>query len=308
MGSAKGDLLVVVLLLIGLGVAWIWTGGPSRTVSHSGGVFNGAPWPFGNGGNAYTVPNIDLNSTSDTYGQASYGSSYGTTAYGTGKPGDSTYAPMVSLESSGEGASDPQIEYIAIRTSGSLKSSVTITGWTLENGSGGGKVTIGSGVATPVLGQVNSESPITLGPNSVVYVITGRPPNGGSFRVNKCTGYFSKVQTFTPYLSSECPTPSEELSRASGQLSPNIECSNFVRALSQCSVTASAIPETVGTACRDFILNTLSYNGCVTAHKNDPDFYRNEWRVYLNQDKELWGSVDRIILRDESGKIVSSLN
>jgi hypothetical protein len=81
-----------------------------------------------------------------------------------------------------------------------------------------------------------------------------------------------------------------------------------VRDLAQCSVTVSAIPQNVGAACQDFILNTLSYNGCVTDHRSDPDFYKNEWRVYLNQSHELWGSVDRIVLRDENGKVVSTLN
>jgi hypothetical protein len=307
MGSAKGDLLIVVLLLIGLGIAWVYTGGPSRSISHSGGVFNGAPWPFGTGGNAYTVPTINLDAADTNYGGSSYSPSGGT--YGTGgQPGDSTYASVVRLENSGEAASEPGQEYVALRTSSSLKNSITITGWTLENGSGNTKVTIGSAVGTPLLGQVNSEAPITLGPGSIVYVVTGRPPNGGSFRLNKCTGYFGGAQSFIPSLPRDCPLPSDELARASGRVSPNSECTNFVRDLAQCSVTVSAIPQNVGAACQDFILNTLSYNGCVTDHRSDPDFYKNEWRVYLNQSHELWGSVDRIVLRDENGKVVSTLN
>ena len=174
-------------------------------------------------------------------------------------------------------------------------------------------VKIGEAAVIPFLGQVNVETPITVGGNTIVYVVTGRSPNGTSFRLSKCTGYFEQFQDFAPSLPTQCPLPEDELFNRPGSNSYNDTCINFVEGLGRCTFNIGALPPLIGSQCQNFILNTLSYNGCISAHKNDPDFYRNEWRVYLGRDQELWknetgsswqNAREEIRLLDENGKVV----
>lgn len=329
MGSAKGDLMVVILLLIALGIGWYATGGPSRPISHSGGLFS-APWPIGNGGNAYVVPQVPL-PTDEDFARAqaeadNYTPSEGSTNNSSAsifdrflgyRPGFSTspdpatspYASQIRLSSNGATASDPRQEYITISTQGSISSGITITGWSLESASSHLKVTIGSAASVPALGNLNTEAPVTITSGSVVYVTTGPSPSGSSFRTNKCTGYFEQFQDFTPRLATECPRPQDEMLLYPAQTANNPACESYVKGLQQCTLTVNAIPGNLGTSCQDFILNNLSYNGCIMAHKNDPDFSKNEWRIFINRQQELWKNThDRILLLDENGKLVASVS
>ncbi len=325
MDDPKSDLLIVILLLIALGIAWVWTGGPSKPMAHQGGLFS-APWPLGKGGNAYTVPSIPLgtgdesNSVNEDTNQNSNNSQTKTSVFdyffgyrpGTGyvaDPSPSPYASYVRLDSGNATNADPKQEYVSIRVSGSLQSSITITGWTLQSSTNSLKVTIGSAAQIPALGDVNTNAPITLGSNSTVYVTTGFSPNGASFRTNECTGYFEQFQDFSPTLPMECPRPRDEMFLFPEKTAGNAECENFINSLRQCTLTVTEIPGKIGSSCQDFILNNLSYNGCILKHKNDPNFYRDEWRVFLNRNQELWSnSHDRILLLDENGKLVSAVS
>jgi hypothetical protein len=187
-----------------------------------------------------------------------------------------------------------------------MSGSLTISGWSLENVSTGVAVPIGNAAQIPFLGQVNYESPISIGPGSTVIVTTGQPPNGTSFRVNECTGYFKQFQTFTPSLSYECPRPDDELLLHPDTLAGDEACRKYVDTLSQCTFAINALPPGLSSECQDFILNDLSYNGCIDGHRDDPTFYRNEWRVFLSRSQELWNNDHGVIrLLDENGKLVA---
>jgi hypothetical protein len=321
--SAGRDFLLFVLFLVVLGFVWFYTGGPSRAISHSGWFLN-PPSPLGNG-EGYNIPSVPLPSATSSY--SSDGSASGTNGSGSSqslwdyffhyragtgeaaRPGDSPYAQYVTFYPGNTQTSDPTAEYITIQTNPQLKSAITVTGWTVESAQSGVKVAIGGASQIPFLGQANSETPVTLGPQSSVTLVTGRSPNGTSFRVNKCTGYFNQFQTFTPRLPVECPAPQDEMLRNPGTLAGNQDCQNFIQSIPQCTLTVGSIPGTVGSACQNFILNTLSYNGCITAHQSDPDFYRNQWYVYLDRSQELWANNhDAIELLDENGKLVGEIS
>lgn len=324
MGDARSDLMVVLLLLVALGVAWVWTGGPSNAMSRQGGLFS-APWPLGDNGNAYTVPTVPLesgeasgNANVDTTGNASvqpktsvFDSFFGYRP-GVGyasDPSPSPYAAHVRLDSSGATAQDSQKEYVTIRVSSSLQNSITITGWALQSSTNITKVVIGSAASIPALGNMNTETPITLGAYGTVHVTTGRSPNGTSFRLNECTGYFEQFQDFSPSLPMECPRPRDEMFLFPEKTAGNATCESFINTLRQCSLTVTEIPVNIGSSCQDFVLNNLSYSGCVAKHRSDPDFYRNEWRVFLGRDQELWNNNhDRILLLDENGKLVAAVS
>jgi len=325
MGDAKGDLLVVIFLLIALGVAWVWTGGPQNVMSHQGGLFS-APWPLGKGGNAYTVPTFSLESGEESGSQSAnelqssnaseskpsvFDSFFG---YRPGigyasDPSPSPYASHVRLDRGSATTQDPKKEYVSIRVSSSLQGNITITGWALQSSTNTTKVVIGPAASIPASGNLSTNAPITLGASGTIHVTTGRSPNGLSFRANKCTGYFEQFQDFSPSLPIECPRPRDEMYLFPEKTAGNAECEKFINTLRQCTLTVTEIPANVGSSCQDFILTDLSYNGCVMKHKNDLDFYRNEWWVFLSRDQELWNNNhDRILLLDENGKLVSAVS
>ena len=50
------------------------------------------------------------------------------------------------------------------------------------------------------------------------------------------------------------------------------------------------IPEDIGPECTAYVTSKINYNTCVDKHRLDSDFYKPEWRVYLNRPEELWDS------------------
>ena len=89
-------------------------------------------------------------------------------------------------------------------------------------------------------------------------------PIGASFRENKCIGYFSTFQKFSPPLPQNCPTPSDELSSLYGAgYVRDVACVDYVNKLSRCQVALSP-PVTVSGACQNlWVIKYLNYNGCV---------------------------------------------
>ncbi len=324
--SAVANLFLFILGVILLGVVWVFTGGPDRAISHSG-PFLQPPAPLGSG-NAYTVPLVDLSvpqvGTSEGSSSGSGSSAnqddedsgslldyFNRFRRGIGVVQDvqSPYAEFVSLEVGRAKNSDPKTEYVIIRTSAKQKQSITITGWKIESNASGIVGTIGQAAVIPFLGQVNVETPITVGPKATIYLGTGQSPNGTSFRTNICTGYFEQFQDFSPSLKKDCPLPEDEMLRFPEKLAGNDLCINFIEDLNRCELRVNAIPGNVGGLCQDFILNELSYNGCINSHKNDPDFYKNEWRIFFNRDQELYKNTREYIrLLDENGKLIDSVS
>jgi hypothetical protein len=124
-----------------------------------------------------------------------------------------------------------------------------------------------------------------------------------------CTEYFEQFQDYTPSLQSDCPDPEEEALKNPQKTAGNTECIDFIDRLRSCELYTQTIPGSLGASCQSFIQNDLSYNGCVTAHRNDPDFYQNEWRVFLNRQQELWGNThDQVRLLDENGNLIASVS
>jgi hypothetical protein len=319
--TAMGTLIMFLIFLIILGALWLYSGGPERADGQ--GPFLVPPWLWGTGGGSYTVPGIqNIGEGTGSSGGSGAGTSepqpteetpsFFDTFFGfrgTSEKLDSPYAGLVALERGTATASNPDSEYVIIKTAYSLDRSITISDWTLEEDANTLSVKIGQASEAPFLGQVNVGTPITLPANSRVYVITGRSPNGFSFRLNQCTGYFEQFQNFYPSLPLECPDPEDELVRRSEVFSGNAACINYVKQLPRCYLSVNNLPQEIGNLCQSFVTNELSYNGCLNAHKNEPGFYKNEWRVFLNRDQEIWvNQYERIRLLDENGKTVSVIS
>ncbi|MDE2079195.1 MAG: hypothetical protein KGI73_02300 [Patescibacteria group bacterium] len=321
--SAGRDLLLFILFLVVLGIAWFLTGGASRPLAHAGWFLNPPP-PLGNG-QGYNVPIINIpqpgTSTPGTTGTQSvpsptqsvwnyffnYRTGTGSSIVG-GTP-DSPYARYVRLSTDNARATNPEQQYITIRTTSQLNGALTITGWSLVDAQTGLTVVIGNAAQIPALGGMNSATPVSVGPSATVYIVTGASPEGVSFRINKCTGYFNQFQTFSPPLPRQCPLPQDEMLRHPDETAGNTVCQNYIRTIPQCTLTVTAMPGNIGSLCQNFILNTLSYNGCISEHQTDPDFYNNEWRLFLGRNQTLWSSShDDIRLLDENGKLIAEVS
>lgn len=294
---------------------WLLIGGPARPISWSGptlsppqelggGTYLSLPRaPFGLGGT-----NISLPGSSDGGGYVG-GSSYNQqtpsltgVAFGTPSP----YRGIVRLS---HYVSSPasQNETIELFVSQSANVPVTISGWTLKSETTGKIVTIPQGTEIPTTGTINATQDIVIAPGKSATLITGRSPLGGSFRENKCIGYYSSFQKFTPPLPQSCPLPSDELERFYGPgYASDTYCIEYVKKLPRCQVNLTP-PPNASNACSTFMTNRLHYNGCVEVHRNDADFLGDTWRVYLGRTEPLWRTRYEVVkLIDKEGKTVDA--
>ena len=277
MEDAKKDLYWVIFFLIILAIVWYYTGGPQRSSSISG-LFLFKP-----------QQNYSEELRRETEKLAS-------TATST----ESAYKYKVSLRA-GYAAreSDPQKQFIEIKASSQNDRPIRITGWSLT-GKNGLDIKIGQGAYLPYSAQVNPQQDIFLQKGETAVIVTGESPIGTSFRLNKCTGYFSQFQIFYPSLPRDCPQPGDE----NLPLNLNDQCLDYLDRIPRCEMKIS-IPPGLSNACQTYINDKINYKTCVEIHKNDSDFYQSEWRIYLGRREALWKKErETIILQDENKKII----
>lgn len=204
-------------------------------------------------------------------------------------------------------SNDPSQEYMTIRVSNTSKT-IPITGWKLASLSSGVSVTIPRATYLFFTGINNAEGDIYLTDGDTMYLITGLPPNGLSFKVNKCSGYLQQFQTFIPYISNQCPLARNEDLSSIPKRVENDACFDYIDSIGQCRTQTENLPGGLSYECKNFILKKLNYSSCIDTHKNDRDFYQHEWRVYLKRSEPLWKERrEDIVLYDLNGKIVSEL-
>ena len=203
---------------------------------------------------------------------------------------------------------DPNREYVVLLASNILSDSITITGWNVFDRQG--KIAYEFPDTVKVLGSDGGghiTSPTTVKPGDAVIISSGRSPVGTSFRVNKCSGYRSQFKNFVPTIKTSCPTPIDEFTRVGTVPFTDSVCYETVASLPACT-TVTSIPAGVSKECRDFLENVLTESGCVAAHRNDPDFFSPEWRIFLNSETELWKGRDNVLyLADENDLLVATL-
>jgi hypothetical protein len=199
---------------------------------------------------------------------------------------------------------DPQTEYLSLYISGNEP--VDITGFTLVSTSTKYIMTIPNAkIIAGKNGEGNYTSTI-VSPGDTVYLSTGRSPIGASFKENACSGYLSTDYSFTPSLSSyQCPTPLDELRTFyTADAASYIACKNYLSNTYRCSGIPES-PKTLPSSCRLFIEQRLTYEGCLTGHKDDSNFSNRTWRLYFDQTKKLWNSTHgKIRLLDREKNIV----
>lgn len=290
---------------------WVATGGPMHPIAFSGptlaqpGILGGGTYlqlpraPFGVGGNNVVLPGSSSGGSSYYETPGTAGSpSLGGTVFGSLSP----YRSLISMSHyvTNASSSDAGMEYIQISLSPNASAPVNITGWKLISEATGKAAAIPRGTVVPTSGIVNAKQDILLSPGERAALISGLPPIGTSFRENKCTGYLTTFQQFSPSLPRNCPVPAEELAAFYG---PNYirdaVCIDYVNSLSRCEAVLfppRSVPSgTLSKECKNFVAQHLNYNGCVSTHSADADFNGTTWRIYLGQTKHLWRAQREVI-------------
>lgn len=220
------------------------------------------------------------------------------------KPGYSPYENVVSILRV-QRSIDPTKEYATIRNGSFFNRTeavVSIDRWTIESRKSG-KIAIPAAEEIPMVDAGTRQ--ILLPPRGEIIITSGISTFGRSFRENACTGYFTQSHSFTPSLATCSAIPFD----AQGLLDAgyNGDCVDFVKSISKCRIPNIPYEKSgrIGSACIEHITNTYSYSGCVARFRDEKTFFKNTWRVFLNQPSHIFDSKhDRIILRDSEGLIV----
>lgn len=206
-------------------------------------------------------------------------------------------------------ADSPANEYVRLRASYGATSPVVLAGWSLQSVVTGTRAMIPPAAPAFVSGTLNNVASVTLPPSGSITITTGISPVGVSFQENMCTGYLAELQNFTPPLDTDCPVPADSM-----PLTPeNIQiygdsCIDYMRSVAPCHFPGKDATPNITPTCRNFTINQLSYNGCVYAHRNDANFTKTSWRIYLSSATKLWRPTHDIIrLLDEQGRTVDVL-
>lgn len=196
----------------------------------------------------------------------------------------------------------PDEEYVQISYNPKSDEPINISNWKISN-SRGAEYKIGQVTNFPGLSSItNQDQLVVLTKGSRVNIVTGRSPRGENFRLNKCAEYFKQYDTFVPSFSVSCPSPSRE----PGQDALSDRCFQYVRGLSSCRIPAT-LPLDLNNQCRGWIQENASYSACIDAHRQDKDFFKNEWYVYLNRPDQIWSDVrDTIYLTNERGTVIAT--
>lgn len=319
------DSIFFIGVFIFIFLIWLVTGGPTSQLAFNGPLLAG---PDAIGGGTYLSfprsPNV-IGSSGVGQSRASGVSTEGSgNSYGTGISYQdqqavddaiktaafgppSTYRGTVTLNHyvSSAGNSDAKKENIQLYLSSNASGPVTLTGWTLQSEVSGKAAALPKGTEVPRSGVINESEPIVLYPGDRATIASGRSPIGASFRENVCIAYFGQFQTFSPSLPNSCPMPNSELtSRYGADLIRDPACIDYVDRLSRCTLVLSP-PVGLSSACQNFLITYLNYNGCINAHERDYNFKGTAWRIYLGRDTSLWRTSREVVkLLDASGKTV----
>ena len=279
-GSPIGDFWWLIFVLFILFVAWFATGGPSRAdlgslfLQPPGGIFGGdASTTIGAIGTSSSAwlpiafPDISSSVTEPAFNKQ----------IDELRKNPSFFQGLVGFEgTSNIRSSDPAQEYVSIYASGNNSAGVNITGWRIMSVKTGAMAIIGTAVDVPITAVTITPGAVVLGPGERAVISSGRSPIGVSFRTNKCSGYLAQFQTFTPAISPLCPNAMSELFERGGSgISGERACLAAAQKIGACRILATA-PAGVSGPCSVFLTQTLTYNGCVNAHRGDPDFKQAE--------------------------------
>jgi hypothetical protein len=304
-GSASG-LGFLLFLIFGLILIWFLSGAAKNADLRS--IFLSPPPPLG-AGDSIGLPTVDQSG-------AAYSSETDTI---TGEIGEvrrelesvralpiSPYSEKVSIISHSGGSNSAESEYVTIAAHVSGTEAISISDWRLESAVTKRSAYLRQGVELYLPGAGASQTNIILRPGDEATISTGRSTIGYSFKLNRCSGYLSQFQDFSPSLPLTCPYADSEARNAQSGVYNDNACMSAVSQIGQCRIEP-APSSSLSSACRSFISSTLTYQGCVNVHRADSNFDLNEWRVYLGYTESLWRDQREVlVLLDAQGKVVDT--
>lgn len=152
-------------------------------------------------------------------------------------------------------------------------------------------------------GPSSAQNNVLLSARGRVIVSSNPSPVGTSFRLNACTGYLEEGYDFDPPLLRQCPRPERhEISSFTGA------CQSYILGLGTCVHPDLNNPAVISDfQCANFMRDTFQYAGCFRQNAADPDFLKDEWRLFLGRPGAHIADPehDRILLFDLQGKLVS---
>ncbi len=205
------------------------------------------------------------------------------------------YVGIIGIKNPGTFAGS---EYITIKSS--FRDPIVFTGWTITSDTTGNKAVIGTASPFPEILPVQT---MILKKGDKVILSSGKSPMSFSFRTNLCTGYYEEKYLFTPTLPLQCPLPENE-DFLPKKVEDNDECMDYLHSFSRCELPPKKLPN-LPSYCKAYIEKTMSYGACVGLHVEDKDFYKPEWRLFLNSKFPYWyKEKDTLRLWDAQGRLV----
>ncbi|MCK5285647.1 MAG: hypothetical protein KAJ58_00250 [Candidatus Pacebacteria bacterium] len=218
----------------------------------------------------------------------------------------SIYKNKIEISRSYGSRSNVNEEYIKLKVNNLGGEKLQISDWTLKSKMTGQEISLGKVVKLPYTSQNNYLQTLFVSGGEEIIVMSGRSPIGFSFQINKCSGYLEQFQDFEPRISKNCPLIEDENLPIIGPNAFNDACLDFIDDISRCE-TPLNYPLDMQGECRNYLITNANHNTCITNYKNDSNFYKAEWRIFLNRTQELWKKDREIIeLRDNQGKLVDS--
>lgn len=225
-------------------------------------------------------------------------------------PGVSPYRENVvisAVERSGERADQ---EYVIIRSQGFGRFSsaagprpelIDVTGWRIESLRSSGAIPRAFNI--PEIDA--AEQDILLPPGGEVIVLSGTPTYQRNFRENACAGYFTQSHAFRPSLSGSCADSRQDRAPLLAR-GFNGACIDAIQSVPACRTPSGPFEvAAIKSECLDYLNQNFSYVGCVKNFRDEKDFLKNTWRVFLGRPTKLFDPRhDRITLLDQQGLVV----
>ncbi|MFA5099048.1 MAG: hypothetical protein WC461_02420 [Candidatus Paceibacterota bacterium] len=190
---------------------------------------------------------------------------------------------------------------IQIYSSLSKDDKVNISGWKIKSNNGK-EIVIPQAVNLYDLSGFLYDSNVVISASANVSIYGNTSVINRNLRLNKCIGYLENDYEFIPQLPRNCP----QVSRSSVQYLSGA-CQSYVLSLGSCQLPDVSFYNSLpgnddGNACRVFLSN-INYNSCIKDHRNDSDFYLNDWRIWVGKNI-LDPQHDAVKLFDNNGLLV----
>lgn len=219
----------------------------------------------------------------------------------------SPYFGLVEIASvRGAGSSDPSDEYLTVQTTRKATSPLNISGWKIQSRKTFQEVAVPQAVTLFQQNTALKPEGVILAPNGYTIISSGHSPINYSFEVNKCSGYISQFTSFYPSLRTYCPYPSKEPNNIPDNIA-NERCLDLIKSFPACKRLVDPLPPEYTSECRQFFETRINYEGCLTYHRNDADFFTGEWRLYAGRATSAWRPrKESLVLLDNNGKVVDT--